>query len=150
GDQVRARRQLADRRGARPRGARDAACHRRRGHRMKSRRAFMSLAGGAAAWPLAARAQQADRVRRIGVLMNLAADDAEGQARLAAFIQGLQEAGWSVGRNVQVDIRWGAGDQALYRKYAAELLALAPDVVMAAAISIALELQSASRTVPIV
>jgi DNA-binding LacI/PurR family transcriptional regulator len=75
------------------------------------RRQFITLAGSAAAtWPLAARAQQRERMRRIGVLMNLAADDAEGQARLAGFLQGLQEAGWAVGRNAQIDIRWGGGD----------------------------------------
>ena len=75
---------------------------------MMKRRAFISLLGGAAAWPLAARAQQSERVRRIGVLMNLASDDAEGQARLAAFHQGLQQLGWTVGRNVQVYYRRGA------------------------------------------
>jgi hypothetical protein len=97
-----------------------------------NRREFITLLGGVAvAWPLAARAQQDGRMRRIGVLMNLAADDAEGQARLAAFLQGLQEAGWSVGRNVRIDLRWGLGDSELYRKYAAELVALAPDVVLA-------------------
>ena len=86
-----------------------------------SRRKFLAtLLGGAAAWPLAARAQQAKRVRRIGVLMNFAADDAEGQVRLAAFLQGLQETGWAVGRNVQIDLRWGAANNELYRKYAAE------------------------------
>jgi hypothetical protein len=71
-----------------------------------NRREFISLIGGAAAWPLAARAQQGERMRRIGVLMNLASDDAEGQARLAAFHQGLQQLGWTVGRNVQIDYRW--------------------------------------------
>ena len=80
------------------------------------RRQFLALLGGAAVgWPLAARAQQG-RVRRIGVLMNLAADDPEGQLRLAAFLQGLQEAGWVIGRNAQIDIRWGAGDAEQMRK----------------------------------
>jgi len=75
------------------------------------RRQFITLLGGAAAaWPLAARAQRRERMRRIGVLMNLGADDAEGQARLAAFLQGLQEAGWAVGRNVRIDLRWGGND----------------------------------------
>jgi putative tryptophan/tyrosine transport system substrate-binding protein len=83
------------------------------------RREFITLLSGtAAAWPLAARAQQSDRVRRIGVLMNFAADDAEGQVRLAAFLQGLQETAWAVGRNVQIDLRWGAANNELYRKYA--------------------------------
>jgi putative ABC transport system substrate-binding protein len=81
-----------------------------------NRREFITLSGGAVAWPLAARAQQRERMRRIGVLMNLAADDAEGQARLAGFLQGLQEAGWAVGRNAQIDIRWGGGDAGQLRK----------------------------------
>ena len=88
------------------------------------RRTFISLIGGAAvAWPLAARAQQPDRMRRIGVLMPLAADDAEGQARLAAFLQGLQEAGWAVGRNVRIDLRWGGNDTERSRTPAAETAA---------------------------
>ena len=82
------------------------------------RREFIAGLGGAAAWPLAARAQQPDRVRRIGVLMNLASDDAEGQARLAAFQQELQQLGWTVGRNVQIDYRWGAGNADRIRKFA--------------------------------
>jgi len=102
------------------------------------------------AWPLAARAQQGERVRRVGVLMNLSADDAGGQARLAVFLQGLQEAGWAVGRNVRIDLRWSAGDGELYRKYAAELVALAPDVVLAAGILAAQSLRRANRTLPIV
>jgi putative ABC transport system substrate-binding protein len=115
------------------------------------RRAFITLLGGAtAAWPLAARAQQREKMRCIGVLMNLTADDVEGQGRLAAFLQGLQEAGWSVGRNVRVDLRWGAGDTELYRSHAAELVALAPDVILAAGAIVVLTLQRASRTIPIV
>jgi putative ABC transport system substrate-binding protein len=115
-----------------------------------TRREFITLLGGAASWPLAARAQQCERMRRIGVLMNLTADDAEGQGRLAAFMQGLQEAGWSVGRNVRVDLRWGAGDPELYRSYAAELVALTPDVILAGGAIVALALQRASPTIPIV
>ncbi len=115
------------------------------------RRDVIALAGGAAvAWPLAVRAQQAERMRRIGVLMNLGADDAEGQARLAAFLQGLQEAGWAVGRNVRIDLRWGAGDADHFRKQAAELVALAPDVILASGIPAATPLLQATRTVPIV
>ena len=115
------------------------------------RRKFLAtLLGGAAAWPLAARAQQREQMRRIGVLMNLTADDAEGQGRLAAFMQGLQEAGWSVGRNVRVDLRWGGGDPELYRSHAAELVALAPDVFLAAGAIVTRALQRATRTIPIV
>ena len=115
------------------------------------RREFITLLGGAAAaWPLAAHAQQREQMRRIGVLMNLTADDAEGQGRLAAFMQGLQEAGWSVGRNVRVDLRWGGGDPELYRSHAAELVALAPDVILAAGAIVTRALQRATRTIPIV
>src|SRR5262252_9001469 len=115
------------------------------------RRKFLATLGGAAAaWPLVARAQQRERVRRIGVLMNLTPDDTEGQARLAAFLQGLQEAGWAVGRNVRIDLRWGAGDADRFRKQAAELVALAPDVVLASGIPAATPLLQATRTVPIV
>jgi putative ABC transport system substrate-binding protein len=115
------------------------------------RREFIALLGGAAAaWPLAARAQQREKMRRIGVFMNLTPDDAEGQARLAAFLQGLQEAGWAVGRNVRIDLRWGGGDPESFRKRAAELVALAPDVVLASAIPAATPLLQVTRTVPIV
>ena len=96
------------------------------------RREFITLLGGAATtWPLAAHAQQPERVRRIGVLMALSANDPEAQARVAAFLQGLQELGWSVGRNVIVDIRWSTGNSADTRKNAMELVALAPDVILA-------------------
>ena len=115
------------------------------------RRYFMSLVSGAAAtWPLAARAQQTGRVRRIGVLMNLAAADPVGQARLAAFIQGLQQLGWIDGRNVRIDIRWGAGDADRFRAYAVELVALAPDVILAASGATVPPLLRATRSVPIV
>ena len=115
------------------------------------RRELIALLGGAGvALPLAVRAQQAERVRRIGVLMNFSADDAEGQARLAAFLQGLQQAGWSVGGNIRIDYRWGAGDAELFRKYAAELVALAPDVILASGNPSVAALQQATRSVPIV
>jgi ABC-type uncharacterized transport system substrate-binding protein len=114
------------------------------------RREFITLLGGAAAaWPLAARAQQAERVRRIGVLMPVA-DDPEGQARIAAFLQGLQQLGWAEGRNLQIDTRWGAGDADRFRKYAAELVALAPDVILAAGGAVVPPLLQATRSVPIV
>ena len=85
-----------------------------------NRRAFIAGLGCVTAWPMMARGQQPDRTRRIGVLMNLPADDAEGQARLAAFLQGLQEVGWSVGHNLRIDLRWGGGDPDSFRKQAAE------------------------------
>src|SRR5229473_1974619 len=115
------------------------------------RREFITLLGGAAAaWPLVARAQQPDRMRRIGVLMNLAADDPEAPARVAAFLQGLQELGWTVGRNVRIEYRWGAGDAELFRRYASELVALAPDVILAGGGAVVPSLLQATRTVPIV
>ena len=114
------------------------------------RREFITLVGGVATWPLAARAQQIERMRRIGVLVNLAADDPMGQARIAAFVQGLQAAGWSDGRNVRIDTRWAAADPGNFRKYAAELIALGPDVVLASTTAAVAQLQQASRTVPIV
>ena len=118
---------------------------------MSSRREFIALIGGAAAaWPLAARAQQADRVRRIGALMTQAADDPEGQARLLALAQGLQESGWAIGGNVRIDTRWGAGDAERYRRYAAELVALAPDVILVNGPAALAQLQQATRSVPIV
>jgi putative tryptophan/tyrosine transport system substrate-binding protein len=114
------------------------------------RRKFITLLGGAAAWPLAARAQQSERMRRIGVLTSLASDDPESMARIAAFLQGLQELGWSVGRNVRIDYRWGAGDAERARRHAEELVALAPNVILANGGSIMAPLQQVTRTVPIV
>ena len=96
------------------------------------RRKFISVLGGTVvAWAITARAQQPEQMRRIGVLMALAADDPEGQARLVAFVQGLQESGWTDGRNVHIDARWAAGDADRFRRYAAELIALAPNVILA-------------------
>jgi putative ABC transport system substrate-binding protein len=92
------------------------------------RREFLGAVGGAAAWPLAARAQQPEQMRRIGVLMNRAVDNPEGQAAVAAFRQALQQLGWSDGRNVRIDPRWGVNDINRDRRDAAELVALAPDV----------------------
>jgi putative ABC transport system substrate-binding protein len=114
------------------------------------RELLAALGGAAAAWPLAARAQQPGRMRRIGVLMNLSSDDAEGQARNAAFLQGLQELGWTVGRNVRIEYRWGAGDAELFRRHASELVALAPDVILASGGAVVPSLLQATRTVPIV
>jgi putative tryptophan/tyrosine transport system substrate-binding protein len=114
------------------------------------RREFITVLGGAAAWPMVARAQQAQRMRRIGALMPGTADDAEYQARMAAFQQGLQQLGWTDGRDMQIDIRWAAGDADVIRKYAAELIALAPDVILAPGSSTLGPLLQATRTVPIV
>jgi ABC-type uncharacterized transport system substrate-binding protein len=115
------------------------------------RREFITLLGGAAAaWPLAARAQQPERLRRIGVLMNRAADNPEGQDRLAAFHQGLQELGWSVGRNVLIDTRWSEDNADRSAKYAAELVTLAPDIVLTSGTLAVTALQHISRTLPIV
>jgi putative ABC transport system substrate-binding protein len=114
------------------------------------RREFITLLGGAAAaWPLTARAQQ-ERMRRIGVLMHSAADDPVGQTRMAAFLQGLQEAGWAVGRNVEIDTRWAAGDPDRFRKFAAELVALASNVILASTTPSVAALQRQTRTVPII
>src|SRR4029450_5536597 len=114
------------------------------------RREFITLLGGAVALPLAARAQDSERMRRIGVLMPGTADDAEYQARMAAFLQGLQQLGWRDGRNVRIDIRYAAGDANLIRKYAAELIALAPDVILASSSVAVVALQQATRSAPIV
>src|SRR5215831_14163275 len=121
-----------------------------RSHRFRRRDFIKVIAGSASAWPLLARAQQGERVRHIGVLISLAADDKEGQARLAAFLQGLQELGWIDGRNVRVDTRWGGGDGERARKYIAELVALTPDVILASGGSLVVPLLQATRTVPIV
>jgi putative ABC transport system substrate-binding protein len=118
---------------------------------MMRRREFITLLGGAvAAWPLAARAQQGERMRRIGVLINFASDDVEGQARLTAFREGLRQLGWTEGGNVRIDTRWAAGDPDRYRQYVAELLALAPDVILAISSAALASLLQATRTVPIV
>jgi putative ABC transport system substrate-binding protein len=114
------------------------------------RREFITLLGGtAAAWPMTAGAQQAERMRRIGVLMSVAADGPEGQARLAAFRRGLQQLGWTDGRSVDMDIRWAAGDAERTHRYAGELVALGPDVILASGDPV-MALQQATRTVPIV
>jgi putative ABC transport system substrate-binding protein len=115
------------------------------------RRQFITLLGGAAvSWPMAARAQQGERMRRIGVFMHFASGDAEGQARIGAFLQGLQEFGWAIGSNVQIDYRWSAGDPERGRRDAAELLALSPDVILATGGATLGPLHQATRTVPIV
>jgi len=115
------------------------------------RRELLAALGGAAAtWPLAARGQQAERMRRIGALMNLAADDPEALGRITAFVQGLQQLGWTDGRNMRIDARWAAGNADNFLKYAAELIALAPDGVLATSTQAVTALQQATHTVPIV
>jgi putative ABC transport system substrate-binding protein len=104
---------------------------------------------GLAAWPVVARGQQGERMRRIGMLMNLAANDQESLVLLAALHQGLQELGWTIGRNVQIDYRWGPGDTGRYRTYAAELVALAPDVILVSG-GATPAIQQVTRTVPVV
>ena len=119
--------------------------------RHTKRREFITLLGGAAAaWPLAARAQQRERMRRVGVLMNIAADDADAPVRVAAFAQGLQELGWTIGRNLRIEYRWSAGEADRIRRYAAEISALSPDVIIASGGAHAAAVQQAARTVPIV
>ena len=114
------------------------------------RRKFIGLLGGVAAWPLMARAQQPGQMQRVGVLMNLAPDDAEGQARLKVFQQGLQDQGWTEGHNVHVDTCWGAGKAEQYRACAAELVALAPEVILAGSGATLPALVQTTRSVPIV
>ena len=118
---------------------------------MIKRREFITFIGGAAAaWPLAARAQQAVPMRRVAMLLATTADDADTQARVGAFLQGLQEAGWSIGRNMRIDTRWAGADANDIRRHVAELIALAPDVIVATGTSTVRPLMQATRTVPIV
>jgi ABC-type uncharacterized transport system substrate-binding protein len=115
------------------------------------RREFMALLGGAAAsWPLVARAQQPERMRRIGVLMPAAADDRDAQDRIAALLQGLQQLGWTVGRNMRMENRWATTNMDAIRKHAAELVALAPDVIVANGAAAVGPLMALTRTIPIV
>ena len=114
------------------------------------RREFISLLGGAAAWPLTSQAQPRERVRRIGVLMHLAADDPDGQSRLAAFLQGVQEAGWIVGRNVAIDVRWAAGNVKSMNQFAKELVAREPDLIFVTSTPATGAMVQATRTVPVI
>ncbi len=117
---------------------------------MKRRELITLLGGAALAWPLAARAQQPDRMRRIGIMMNATANDPGPEAHVAAFRQAMQQLGWAEGRNVQIDVRWAGGSAEAYRRYAPELVALAPDLILAAAVPSVAAVQAASRSVPIV
>jgi putative ABC transport system substrate-binding protein len=114
------------------------------------RREFITLLGGATAWPLAARAQQRERMRSVGVLTPFAAHNTEGQNRVTAFAQALQQLGWSVGQNARLHYRWGDGTSATIQKYAAELVALAPDVILADSSAALSPLLQATQTIPIV
>src|SRR5215217_3680872 len=152
-DQVRAGDQSQDRKGARPRHSRDRARARRRGNRMK-RREFITLLGGTAAAsiarPLAVRAQQPERLRRVGVLVPATADDAEYRARLGGFLQKMGELGWTDGRNMRIEYRWTFGVAEDSRRYAAEMVALAPDVILANGGQILDPLRQMTRALPIV
>src|SRR5262245_41145005 len=117
---------------------------------MRRRDFITGIAGSAAAWPLAGRAQQGERMRRIGILMSFAADDPEGKAQVAAFVAGLQQLGWTDGRNVRIDYRRGLGNADDTRKYAAELVALAPEVILSIGAATVGPLLQTTRTVPIV
>src|SRR5262245_28303323 len=117
---------------------------------MIRRREVITLLGGAAAWPLKARAQQRERVRRIGVLMNFAAEDPAAQPRLTAFLQGLAQLGWTEGRNARIDVRWVFGDAERKRRHTAELIATAPDVIVAVGSPTVGPVLQATRSVPIV
>ena len=117
---------------------------------MRRRDFIKGIAGSTAVWPFAARAQQAERTRRIGVLSGLAADDPQGQATISAFLQSLQRLGWADGRNATIDYRWGAGNVDDMRKQAAELVALGPDVMVATGGASVGPLLQATRTIPIV
>ena len=112
------------------------------------RREFITLLGGAATWPLAVRAQQRERMRRIGVLMPQPSDDSEAQSRVGAFLQALQQLGWSIGDNLRIEYRWGANEPDRARQYAQEMIALAPDVILAASSASTAPLLQATRTVP--
>ncbi len=117
---------------------------------MRRRELILLIGGAVAAWPVMARAQQSEQMRRIGVLMNIAENDPQSAVRISALVRGLEELGWAVGRNMQIDYRWAAGNANLYRKYAPELAALAPSVILVVGGTGASELQRVTRTIPIV
>jgi putative ABC transport system substrate-binding protein len=114
------------------------------------RREFIGLLGGAAAWPLSVLAQQPEPMRRVGILITTAVNDPDGQSRLASFLKELESLGWADGRNIQFRILWGAGNPEDFRKYAAELVAFAPDVILATGSSAVEPLLQATRNIPIV
>src|SRR5262245_36484038 len=142
--------QSQDRQGARPRHSTDATRSRRRGDRVMRRREFITLLGGATAWPLAARAQQGNRVPRIGILMGLAEGDPEAQLRVATIRAEVQKLGWTTGRNVELDLRWAIADAGRVREFAKELVRLKPDVILAQGTPSAAALLQETRSIPIV
>src|SRR5262245_20394605 len=149
--EVRAGDQRRNRPNARPDGTTNTDRHRQRGDRMIRRREFIALLGGApAAWSLAARAQQGERIRRVGVLIGLSADDPQVRLRMDAFLQTLRQLGWIEGRNIQVDFRFGDGDNDKIRKYAEELVVLAPDVIVTPSSATMGALLHVTQTIPIV
>ena len=117
---------------------------------MSTRREFITLLGGAAAWPVVAGAQQSERVRRIGILLSGSPENSEFQAWLGTFLQTLALSGWTIGNNIQVDTRWAKGSSAEGRRHAAELVALAPDIIVAHGASTVGPVLQATRTVPVV
>jgi putative ABC transport system substrate-binding protein len=114
------------------------------------RREFIAALGGAAVWPLTVRAQQGDRIRRIGLLLSWGESDPEGQGWVGAFVQRLRELGWTDGRNIRIDYRWGAGDETRIRTFAAELVGLAPDLILGNTTTVLATLKRATGTIPIV
>src|SRR5262249_23657891 len=148
-NQVRTGHQYRGRRGSRARSASDAARPRRRGDRVK-RRDFITLLGGAVAWPLAASAQQSGRMQRIGLLMAWAQSDPEVQPRMAAFMSTLRELGWIDGRNCRIELQWSSGDIGLMQRHAKELIESTPDVIMAMTNPMVDAVHSLTRTIPIV
>src|SRR5712691_9996298 len=117
---------------------------------MRRREFIVGLGGAAVAWPNAARAQQGGRVRRVGVLMNAAATETESQSYLASFIQGLRQLGWTEGQNLRIDVRWNAADVGIARTYAAQLIGLMPEVILAASTVNLTVITQATSTVPVV
>src|SRR5262249_13348156 len=147
-DKIRAGNQHENGQDAWPTALRQSPHARQRGDRVK-RRELISLLGGAAAWPLTARAQQGERVRRIGVLQSVNENDPEGQRRVVPFVQGLGQLGWTEGKNASIEYRWGS-DSERFRRYAAELISLQPDVIWTTSSLSLLPLKRATSTIPIV
>src|SRR5262249_30825757 len=149
-DQVRSHHKPYDCEDARPRNSADAARARRRGDRVK-RREFITLLGGAATWPLAVRAQQGERMRRIGVLVGYAESASDAQAKVAAFREGLQRLGWAEGRNIRIDTRWPIpADLESMQRFAQELAALQPDLILSHITPTTAALLQQTRTIPII